>query len=309
MDIKQLKSFVCAADCGSLSRAAEILHTSQPALSLQLKNLESHLGIELLHRHARGVTLTDLGRLFCDHARSILSDIDRAKDIVSKQAKSPTGKVTVGLPTSACRGVSAQLISAVAQRYSNLSLHIIEAMTGTLDEWTQLGRLDVALLYDHKAFENVAWTEMMVEDLMLVAKSDDPIFKKRYVRFSELQTIPLVLPGVAHVLRNVIDHIGARQGVKPNVVMDSDSLTAISQMVRNGYKTIMPHFAMREEINRGEMNAVPIIHPTPSWCMSVVVSKRTVNARSSEAVAGILAEVIHTMVKTGTWKAKLRVDS
>lgn len=307
MDIKQLRAFVHASDCGSLSRAAAMMHTSQPGLSLQIKSLEADLGIKLLHRHARGVTLTDLGRLFCDQARSILRDFDRAKDFAAQQTNSPVGKVTVGLPTSACRGVSAQLIQAVAERYSGLSLHILEAMTGTLDEWTQLGRLDVALLYDHKAFENVAWTEMMIEDLMLVGRHGDPVFKKKNVRFSELEKIPLVLPGVAHVLRNIIDHIGARCGVSPNVVIESDSLTAISQLVRHGYKTIMPHFAMADEISRGEMNAISIISPTPSWCMSVVVSKRTINARASEAVAGVLADVIHSMVKTGVWKAKLRI--
>mgnify|MGYP000209188403 CR=1 FL=1 len=309
MDIKQLRALIYISDCGSLTRAAEVMRTSQPALSQQIKTLEVDLGVELLRRHARGVTLTDMGRLFCEHARTILKDIDRAKQMIATQAKDPAGKVSVGLPTSACRGVSAHLIGAVAKRYSNLSLHIIEAMTGTLDEWVQLGRLDVALLYDHKAFENVAWTEMMVEDLMLVARTADPILKRRSVRFSELESFPIVLPGAAHVLRNIIDHIAAREGIKPNVVIESDSLTAISQLVKSGYMTIMPHFAMVDEIKRGEMNAIRITNPTPSWRMSVVVSKRTINAQSSEAVAGILAEVIHSMVKSGVWKAKLRADT
>src|SRR5262245_17887894 len=162
MDFKQLKYFVQIAECGSLSKAAEILHISQPSLSLQIKNLEDELGAELLNRHARGVSTTELGRMFCDHARSILKDVERAKDTIASQAKSPTGRVTVGLPTSACRGLSARLIMSVAERYPNVSLHIAEAMTGTLDEWVQIGRLDVALLYDKKAFPHVAWTEMMV---------------------------------------------------------------------------------------------------------------------------------------------------
>lgn len=306
MDIKQLRSLIHISDCGSLSRAAEMMHTSQPALSLQIKNLEAELGVDLLHRHARGVTLTELGRVFCEHARSILKDVERAKDIITTQGKSPTGRVSVGLPTSACRGVSPELFMRVADRFPNISLHIVEGMTGTLDEWVQLGRLDVALLYDHKAFENVAWTEMMIEDLMLVAGCADPIVKRSHVRFVELETFPIVLPGTNHVLRNIIDHTGARLGIKPNVVIDSDSLTAISQLVRCGYMTIMPHFAMLDEINRGEMQAIPITDPTPSWRLSVVVSQRTINTRASEAVAGALAEVIHSMVDRGIWQASHR---
>jgi LysR family nitrogen assimilation transcriptional regulator len=92
--------------------------------------------------------------------------------------------------------MSAQLIKAVATRYPNISLHIIEAMTGTLDEWVQLGRLDVVLLYDHKPFPNVAWTEMMVEDLMLIADSKNPIRKRASIRFSELENLAIVLPAI-----------------------------------------------------------------------------------------------------------------
>jgi len=308
MDLRQLRSLIHIADCGSLSRAAEILRTSQPSLSLQIKHLEAELGIELLNRHARGVTLTELGHVFCEHARTILKDVERAKDTISTHVKSPTGKVSVGLPTSACRGVSSRLMQSVAQKYPNISVHIVEAMTGTLDEWIQLGRLDVALLYDHKAFENVAWTEMMVEDLMLIAAKGNPILHRDSIAFAELQDIPLVLPGRTHVLRYVIERISARLGVEPNVALESDSLTAIAQMVSLGYVTVMPHFAMMDEINRGEMSAVPITEPTPSWRMSVVVSKRTINTRSSHAVATTLAEEIRSMVENGIWKARLRTQ-
>jgi DNA-binding transcriptional LysR family regulator len=309
MDFRQLRSFVHIAECGSLSRAAEILRTSQPSLSLQIKNLESELGVDLLNRHARGVTLTELGHLFCEHARSILKDVERAKDTIATQAKSPTGKVSVGLPTSACRGLSPQLIQSVAANYPNVSLHIVEAMTGTLDEWVQLGRLDVALLYNHKAFSHVAWTEMMIEELMLVAAKGDPILQRSAVPFKELEHLALVLPGRAHVLRNVIEGIAARLNIVPNVVIDSDSLTTIIQLVRLGYTTVMPHFAVSEEIARDEMSAIPITDPTPSWRLSVVVSKRTINVRSSEVVATTLAEVIRSMVQTGAWRARLRAQA
>jgi DNA-binding transcriptional LysR family regulator len=188
-------------------------------------------------------------------------------------------------------------------------LHIVEAMTGTLDEWVQIGRLDVALLYDHKAFEHVAWTEMMVEDLMLIVATNDPLASASELPFSELANVPLVLPGTLHVLRTVINQISARTNVVPNVVIDSDSLTAITQLVRMGYATVMPHFAMSDEIGRNEMIAIPLINPTPSWRLSVVVSQRTINARASEAVATSLGSVIQSMVQSGAWKARLRVQA
>lgn len=305
MDFKQLRSLVYVADCGSLSRAAEILHISQPSLSQQIKHLEEELGVELLHRHARGVVLTELGHSFCEHARSILKDVERAKDTIVSQAKSPSGKITAGFPTSACRGISANLINAVKTKYPNISLHIIEAMTGTLDEWVQLGRVDIALLYDHKTIAHTALHNIATEDLMLIADTSNPILQRKFVRFSELQNLPIVLPGKQHVLRNLIERIAAREGITPNIVIESDSLTAITRLVTAGYLTIMPHFAMLDEIARNEIGVVPITDPTPSWRLSAVISQRTINIRASETVVEILIELIQSMIKKGIWKARL----
>jgi LysR family transcriptional regulator, nitrogen assimilation regulatory protein len=308
MDLRQLRSLVYIADCGSLSRAAEILRTSQPSLSQQIKHLEAELGVELLHRHARGVTLTELGHAFCAHARTIMKDVERAKEEITAQADSPSGKVSVGLPTSACRGIASYLIRIVSDKYPNISLHILEGMTGTLDEWVQLGRLDVALLYDHKAFANIDPTEIMLEDLMLMAGKGNPILQRAQISFSELQALPIVLPSNQHVIRNLIERLAARENFVPNVVIDCDSLPGIIDLVRNGYMTVMPHFAMLEEINRNEVGAVAITNPTPFWRLSTIVSQRTINSRSAQVVAKTLVETIQALVANGTWQARLNTN-
>lgn len=308
MDLRQLRSLVYIADCGSLSRAAEILRTSQPSLSQQIKHLEAELGVELLHRHARGVTLTERGHAFCAHARTIMKDVERAKEAITTQSDNPAGKVSVGLPTSACRGIAPHLIRNVSDKYPNISLHILEAMTGTLDEWVQLGRLDVALLYDHKAFANIDPTEIMLEDLMLMAGKGNPILRRAAISFSELHALPIVLPSNQHVLRNLVERLAARENIVPNVVIDCDSLPGIIQLVRNGYMTVMPHFAMLEEINRDEIGAVPITNPTPFWRLSAIVSQRTINAKSAQVVAKTLVETIQSMVADGIWQARLNAN-
>jgi DNA-binding transcriptional LysR family regulator len=308
MDFRQLRSLVYVADCGSLSRAAEILRTSQPSLSQHIKHLEAELGVQLLHRHSRGVTLTELGHTFCAQARTIMKDIDRAKDAILTQARSPAGKVSVGLPTSVCRGVASHLIRIVADKYPNISLHILEAMTGTLDEWVQLGRIDLALLYDHKAFANIEQFEIVLEDLMLIAGNKSPVLGRASIKFEELQALPIVLPSNQHVLRNYVERLAARVGFAPNVVIDCDSLPGIIQLVRSGYMTVMPHFAMLEEINRDEVGAVAITDPTPSWRLSGIVSKRTINLRSAQVVAMTLVEMIQAMVADGIWKARVNTN-
>ena len=88
-------------------------------------------------------------------------------------------------------------------------------------------------------------------------------------------------------------------------MIESDSFAAIVEMVKAGYMTIMPHFAMLQEIKAGLFGAVPIMDPTPNWSFSVVVSQRTINMLSTEAVAKILVDLMRDLIQGGTWKARL----
>lgn len=305
MDLRQLKYFVQIAENNSLSRAAEVLRVAQPSLSQQMKNLEQDLGAELLVRHARGVALTDKGQQLYDHAIRILQEVERARDVVRANTLTPSGRVSVGLPASAGRGLSLPLLRAVRAACPQVTIHLVEAMTSFLDEYLQQGRLDVCLLYNHKPFEHVAWTEMIAEDLMAITASQHPLAATGAVSMVQLLTHPVVLPGRPNVLRAVMERAAALRDLELDAV-DCDSLPAIGRMVREeGAIAVMPHFAFSEELSAGAMQAIAITDPTPSWRLSVVVSQRSMNIRGSEAVASVLAQVISDMVDAGAWRARL----
>jgi LysR family nitrogen assimilation transcriptional regulator len=89
MELRQLRYFVAIVDHGSLSRAALVLHVAQPALTQQLRQLEDELGAQLLHRSAQGVTSTDAGRLFYQHALAILKQVADARSAVAQSTERP----------------------------------------------------------------------------------------------------------------------------------------------------------------------------------------------------------------------------
>ena len=131
---------------------------------------------------------------------------------------------------------------------------------------------------------------------MLVADRKNKILRRSYVTFSDLK-LALVLPGEQHVLRNLIERLSARRRHRAER-RDRKRFADRDHAARSlGYMTIMPHFAMLDEIKREEIGTVPITDPTPSWRMSAVVSQRTINMRSSEAVAKTLVEDIRSKVK------------
>src|SRR5450755_830164 len=89
-----------------------------------------------------------------------------------------------------------------------------------------------------KAFANIDLIEIMLEDLMLMAGKGNPILQRAQISFSELHTLPIVLPSNQHVIRNLIEQLAARENIVPNVVIDCDSLPGIIDLVRNGYMTV-----------------------------------------------------------------------
>jgi LysR family nitrogen assimilation transcriptional regulator len=308
MDLRQLRYFLRIAEVGSFTRAAESLRIAQPSLSQHVQVLEDELGVELLTRHARGVTPTDIGLILCDHARTILLDVERAKEAIQSSSENPAGEVTVGLPTSACRGLAVPLISAVADRYPRISIHLVEAMSGSLDEWLQAGRLDVALLYERHALENIVATEIMTEDLFLIVPKDHRLNGRASIHFGELADVPIVLPSRPHIIRAVVEQAAAHARIAPNVVVDCDSLPGLVQLVRHGYATMFPVFGVAEEIKRGEMSAIAVLSPTPSWRVSVVVSKLTSNLRAAQTVGALIKDIAQELVRDGGWQAQVRTS-
>ena len=306
MDLRQLRYFLRIVEAGSFSKASEALRIAQPSLSHHVRELEEELGVELLTRHARGVIPTDFGFILCDHARVILREVNRTKERIRDAAESPGGEVLVGLSTATSRGLAVPLIQAVAVDYPRISIHLVEAMSGSLYEWVQAGRLDIVLSYESKSTDTLLATEVITEELQLILPSNHPLAGRRAVPLSEVANLPLVLPGLPHIIRRVIERNFAIAGLELRVLINCDSAPAIAELVRHGYATFLPSFGLSAEIARGELVAVPIVDPTPTWQLSIVLSQKSTNSRAAKIVAGILHDVASQLVQRGVWPAQLK---
>ena len=305
VDFKQLKYFVQIAEAGSLSRAAEQLNVVQPSLSQQLRKLEEQLGVELLTRHSRGVTPNEVGRLFLDHARSLLLQLQRTEELVQYHAANPSGEVRLGLPTSAARGLTIPLVNAVEDRYPGISLHIVEAMSGHLTEWLHVGRLDMALLYNAKAHEGIHVQPLMAEDLYLICPPTREFLRMKAISFADAVKLPLVLAAPPHTIRLMLEDIARRTGYRLAVKIDLDSLPSMIELVLEGYCTILPLFAVSKEVAARQMIAVPLVDPQISWQISISSVVRGVQSRATKAVSALMLEVMESMVRDKEWAGRL----
>ena len=278
MELRQLRYFLGVCEAGSLLKASARLHIAQPALGQQMAALEDELGVKLFARSTRGMALTPEGRVFLEHA-----------------------KVVLGLPTTVALAATVPIVQACRERYPRIQLQVIEAYSGFLREWLQMGRLDLALLFGDEPDPDLLKRVLLEEPLALVAPPGAAALPQA-LHLSHLQGMELVLPGREHGLRRIIDAACAQQGIALNVVAEIDSLTSVKKAVAAGVgNTILSESSVMEEVANGQLQAVTI--EEASMRRRVVCATRITRptTQASAAVIGLATDLIRGMVGTGAW--------
>src|SRR5690606_37415562 len=140
MDIEQIKRFVTVAEHGSYIRAAELLDVAQPTLSRQIRALELELRTTLFHRHGRGIVLTAQGKVFLEHARSILHSVDVSLHALAGESQEEGGRVVIGLTPSFGRVMIPDLCNAILERFPKANISFVDGMSGVLVERALIGQ-------------------------------------------------------------------------------------------------------------------------------------------------------------------------
>ena len=151
MNLKQLEYFVHVAELGSFSKAALILNVAQPALSRQVRLLETDLHFTLLKRNGRGVVLTDVGQRLFDHSVGILQLVARVTEELEATRDEPSGRIVIGLPPSFGRLLTLPLVECFKKTLPKARLAIVEGLSTHLTEWIATGRVDLGLIYNPEA--------------------------------------------------------------------------------------------------------------------------------------------------------------
>ena len=147
MDFKQLKSFICIADVGSFTRAAQLCNTVQPALSNQIASLEEELGAKLFVRSSQGTTLTESGHELYSHAQQLLKAKDEAVNAIKSSLDNPVGAVKLGCINSLSNTLGPDIIESVRQQQSNIDLNLLSDSGSKLYKALLDASLDMAILF------------------------------------------------------------------------------------------------------------------------------------------------------------------
>ena len=304
MDIRQLRYFVAVVELGSFSAAARRLGVAQPALSRHMRALEETLGVPLVRRDTRGARATEHGERLLYQASAILRQFDMVPEIVGSPEGAVSGRVVVGLPTSTNAVLARPLIRAVMEKLPSVRLHVIESLSGFLQEWIEAGRLDISLLYDPRPTPAVDLETLVSESLFLVGSSRAAGDYSEGVPFAELSRVPLAMPGPTHALRRLIDRVALEVGVSPNVVVEVDSLSVMKAITeKDGFYSVLPMGPVYEEVQQGRLSARPLVKPDVIRSITLATSATRGRTRACDEVKRLIVEITRDHPSWATGKA------
>ena len=261
--LRQLQYFQALGECLHFGRAAEACSVTQPALSMQIKELEADLGVTLIERRKSGVQLTSEGREVARRAAQILLDTKDLRDFAAER-HGPLGRaLSLGVIPTIAPYILPRALPELQQRYPELDLTLHEAQTGRLLEQLAGGALDVALLA-LPAGDDRFTSEILFEDRFLLAMpAGAPA--PRSMHIGDLRADKLILLEEGHCLRDQALAVCGAVGEGAMAKFGATSLTTVLQMVASGYgSTLLPEMAVPVEVRAGTPLTLHHLEPEPS---------------------------------------------
>ena len=285
--LKQFRYFEALARIGHFGRAAEASAISQPALSLQIKDLEDSLGAPLFERGARQVRLTAFGEVFAERVRTILSAVDDLDDLARAARSEPLARLRLGVIPTVAPYLLPRLLGDLARHHPGLDVHLRETITPRLVQELGEGRLDaaiVALPVSEPSFEEAA---LLQEDFVLVRPMADA--GKPAPDADALKTMRLLLLEEGHCFRDQALSFCQMNSSLPREMLEGSTLATLVQMVGAGIGvTLIPEMAVPVETRSAAVSVVRFHHTKPARRLGMIWRKTSPLGPRFRALAATL---------------------
>lgn len=246
MDLRQLRYFVAVAERGGFAAAASALNIAQSALSRHVKDLERELGGALLERGARGVTVTEPGKVLLARGRWLFGTIDDIKAEVRTENREPSGTVRLGAPSSLADIFYAPLAHLIVKRFPRVRLELSEGLTEGMCDRLLRGELDLAVVTTPQPNDHLDYQTLVVEQVFLIGPPRDPLLKRGKLTRKEFEGLPAAIVPLS------------RNPFPPTVPFSLrvDSAVPMKRIVASGLGYgLLPFSGIHEEIAAGKLSA------------------------------------------------------
>src|SRR6202795_3015882 len=246
MELRHLRYFIAVAEEGSLTLAAEKrLHTAQPSLSRQIRDLEYEVGVQLLVRSARGVELTDSGRAFLDHARLALVQVEAAIEAARRAAHPAKPTFALGFLTGQEMDWLPEVMRILRDELPNIEVSVSSQYSPDLAQGLLRGKLELAFMRAEAQMPDLDYTVIVKEPLVIAMPSDHRLASQNAIALQDIANeIFIGMPNTAPTLRVIIDQYLERSGLNFQQSHRVDNLAmAMSLIASTGGVALLPAYA------------------------------------------------------------------
>lgn len=285
--LRQLRYFEALARHGHFGRAADDCSISQPALSVQIRELEESLGAELFERAARQVRLSAFGEEFLLRVRDILRSVDELGDLARAHRKHLVGRLRIGVIPTVAPYLLPVMISELTRENADLDIHVRETVTPKLLQELAEGRLDTAIVALPISEPAMTETPLFEENFVLVRPKEDAA--KPVPNREMLREMRLLLLEEGHCFRDQALSFCDMGSVRPREILDGSSLSTLVQMVGAGIGvTLIPEIAMKVETRSADVSIARFEDPQPSRTIGMIWRKTSPIAKQLTEVAEVV---------------------
>lgn len=261
INLKQLRFFVKVVETGNITRASELLNLAQTALGQQIRQLEDSLGVQLLVRHSRGISLTEPGEVLYPRALAILQAVNEARRDVIVSGGDRKEVIRLGVTPSLLGLIGSELLELAREELPQITLRLVEELSFILIDSLQRGELDLAIASEIDTKQGLTGMALIEEELLFVTGADADI-PAGPIAFHEVLNSDLALVSDRDVVWKILHEAADRLSMRVNVAFKVQSMPAIKILVARGAATsVMPFGVVADEIEQGTIIARPIVQP------------------------------------------------
>ena len=241
MLLRHLRYLSSVVEHGSFTRAAQALHVSQPALSQQIRQLEERLGVQLLDRTGKAVRATDAGATYLEYVGRAFREIDAAGRAARDVNDLSSGVLRLGFTPSFSAYLTAPLARRFREKYPRITLELNALSQDEIEADLIDDKLDCALAFYAARASGITSYPLHTERLSLVGRCDHPVMNNKFIDVRCIEKEELILLNNTFVTRQTINNHFDKYGIKPNIVIETSSMTTIIELIKSSsLVTILP---------------------------------------------------------------------
>lgn len=292
---QQLMSFVTVADCRSFTKAAEVLHTTQPAVSQNIQNLERRLNVKLLERSNKFVGLNKAGEVVYHYAKEILHLYGQMTRMVGDLTNDPSGPLSIGSSLTFGEYVLPHALSEFLQHFPDIRPSISIENTHDVVEHVASGLLDVGIIEGTHDNEDVEVYDFAEDTVMIVAATNHPLSKSHSSNVRDLverlSQETWIVRELGSGTREVTESTLAKYDIHPSSLMEFGSLQVIKESVEAGLGvTVLSKWVIRKELALGTLTPIAVGQEPNRRKFSVVLRKSDFRTKSTQLFADFLKD-------------------